>query len=184
MLKIIRYGFWLCTATVCGNSLWAQDPVVENGQESATQPGSEYLTSTDTSLPGKQLFLIRHIVLVGNKKTRPEIILREIPFRAGEEYPMQHLVSKFEDARKQLMNTSLFHEVSVTVQNTDMYTVDVVVEVKERWYIFPVPYFKPVDRNLNQWIFEQNTSLSRVNYGIKLMYYNATGRNDKFRFYF
>ena len=181
---MIRYGFWLYTATVCGNSLWAQDPVVENRQETATLPGTEYLTSTDTSLPGKQLFLIRHIVLVGNKKTRPEIILREIPFRAGEEYPMQQLVSKFEDARKQLMNTSLFHEVSVAVQNTDRYTVDVVVEVKERWYIFPVPYFKPVDRNLNQWIFEQNTSLSRVNYGIKLMYYNATGRNDKFRFYF
>jgi hypothetical protein len=56
-----------------------------------------------------------------------------------------------------------------------------LVQVRERWYIFPVPYFKPVDRNLNQWLFEQKASFSRVNYGAKLLYNNATGRNDKLR---
>ncbi|HEY6062967.1 MAG TPA: hypothetical protein VIV35_05130, partial [Chitinophagaceae bacterium] len=38
-------------------------------------------------------------------------------------------------------------------------------------------------RNLNQWIVEQKASLSRVNYGAKLLYNNATGYNDKLRIY-
>ncbi|MBK6381936.1 MAG: hypothetical protein IPF69_00450 [Chitinophagaceae bacterium] len=50
------------------------------------------------------------------------------------------------------------------------------VEVKERWYLFPVPVFKPIDRNLNQWLVEQNASLDRVNYGIKLYYNNVSGK--------
>ncbi|MEI9807196.1 MAG: hypothetical protein WDO16_04530 [Bacteroidota bacterium] len=79
------------------------------------------------------------------------------------------------------MNTSLFLTVVVALKSFDGYNIDVLVQVKERWYIFPVPYFKPVDRNLNQWIVEQKASLSRVNYGAKLLYYNATGRNDKLR---
>ena len=82
------------------------------------------------------------------------------------------------------MNTTLFHEVVVAVKGFEGYYVDVLVQVRERWYLFPVPYFKPVDRNLNQWIVEQKASLTRVNYGVKLMYYNATGRNDKLRAWF
>ena len=108
-------------------------------------------------------------------------MLREIPFKPGEQYLLPDLVNKFEIARKQLMNTSLFHEVVVALKSFDGYYIDVLVEVRERWYIFPVPYFKPVDRNLNQWIIEQKASLNRVNYGAKLLYNNTTGRNDKLR---
>ncbi|MES1219774.1 MAG: hypothetical protein ABUT20_30015, partial [Bacteroidota bacterium] len=56
-----------------------------------------------------------------------------------------------------------------------------LVDVKERWYIFPLPYFKTVDRNWNQWIVENKLSLTRVNYGLKLLYNNFTGYNDKLR---
>src|SRR5205085_3575786 len=97
---------------------------------------------------------------------------------------LQELVKKFDIARKQLMNTTLFHEVVVALKSFDGYYVDVSVDVKERWYIFPIPYFKPVDRNLNQWLVEQKASFSRVNYGAKLLYNNATGRNDKLRAWF
>ena len=46
--------------------------------------------------------------------------------------------------------------------------IDISVEVAERWYIFPLPYLVPVDRNINQWLFEENADLSRTNYGAKL----------------
>src|SRR4029078_9432795 len=101
-----------------------------------------------------------------------------------EKYILQDLVNKFEIARKQLMNTTLFHEVVVALKSFEGYNVEVLVQVKERWYIFPVPYFKPVDRNLNQWIVEQKASFTRVNYGAKILYNNATGHNDKLRLYF
>ncbi len=126
-------------------------------------------------------FSVRYIVIEGNKKTKADIILREIPFKSGEKYLLPDLVQKFEVARRQLMNTSLFHEAIVALKSFDGYNIDVLVQVKERWYVFPLPYFKPVDRNLNQWLVEQKGSLKRVNYGGKLLYNNVTGRNDKLK---
>ena len=129
--------------------------------------------------PGAAPFVIRTIIITGNRKTKSSIILREIPFKSGDHFQLQQLVAKFEAARKQLMNTSLFHEVTVALKSFEGYYVDILVEVKERWYIFPVPYFKMVDRNINQWIVQHKASLERVNYGAKLIYNNVTGYNDK-----
>jgi hypothetical protein len=126
-------------------------------------------------------YTIGGITIIGNKKTKDHIILREIPFKKGETYTLQVLVKKFEDARKQLYNTALFHTVLVAADHFDGNTVFVNIEVKERWYLFPLPFFKPVDRNINQWVVEQKASMDRVNYGIRVEYNNATGRNDKFR---
>ncbi|MCX6315816.1 MAG: hypothetical protein NTW29_00885 [Bacteroidetes bacterium] len=122
---------------------------------------------------------ISAIEISGNRKTKPFIILREIPVRTGETYPLSVLLEKFEDARRQLMNTTLFHTVVVAAQKFEGNKVTISVTVKERWYLFPVPFLKPVDRNLNQWLVEQKASLNRVNFGLRLKYYNATGRSDK-----
>src|SRR5215831_16973009 len=124
-------------------------------------------------------FVVRNIIITGNRKTKSSVILREIPFKQGDHFQLQQLVTKFEDARRQLMNTTLFHEVVVALKGFEGHNVDVMVDVKERWYIFPVPYFKIVDRNINQWLVQNTASLDRVNYGIKLMYNNVTGYNDK-----
>lgn len=178
-----KYYLWLFLALTCCHNLFAQVP---GGEETpSVNPTNSVIPVTDTirQNPSQALFTVRSIFIIGNKRTRPDIILREIPFKAGEQYPLNELVKKFEGARKQLMNTALFHEVVVALKSFDGYNIDIIVDVKERWYIFPVPYFKPVDRNINQWIIEQKASLSRVNYGAKLLYNNATGRNDKFRFW-
>lgn len=135
------------------------------------------------SSPDDSLFHVQQIFVTGNKRTKEAIILRELPFKTGDRYRLQDLVQNFEKARKQLMNTTLFHEVVVALKSFNGYDVDILVQVKERWFVFPVPYFKPVDRNLNQWLVEQKASLSRVNYGLKLLYNNVTGRNDKLRLY-
>jgi outer membrane protein assembly factor BamA len=132
------------------------------------------------SMPAEQKVTIKKIHIAGNRKTKEKIILREISFKEGEQYFLRDLVRRFEDARKQLMNTILFHEVVVALKSIEGTDAEVLVEVNERWYLFPVPYFKFVDRNLNQWLFEQNARLDRVNYGIKVLHNNATGFNDKF----
>lgn len=133
------------------------------------------------SQPDSSGYLVGSITIKGNKKTKPSIILREIPFKTGETYSLSVLTQKFEDARRQLMNTALFHNVVVAAENYEGNKANILVEVRERWYLFPAPYLKPVDRNLNQWLIEQKASLNRVNYGAKLYYYNATGRNDKLK---
>ena len=163
-----KHSIWLVAALISCCSITAQQPDMPP-------------PVADSSVAAAARFIVGEIFINGNRKTKASIILREIPFHPGEEYPLQDLVKKFEDARRQLMNTTLFHTVVVAAKSFEGNKIDIVVDVKERWYLFPVPYLKPVDRNLNQWIVEQKASLSRVNYGAKVLYNNATGRNDKFR---
>lgn len=177
-----KYCLWLLLAVACCHSVSAQVTGIDNKLLNNPPPDS-INTSQHPIVQVTTPFVVRNIIIVGNKRTRPEIILREIPFKPGETYLLQVLVNKFEEGRRQLMNTSLFHEVIVALKSFDGYNIDVLVQVKERWYIFPLPYLKPVDRNINQWIIEQKASLDRVNYGAKLLYNNATGRNDKLRFF-
>ena len=154
------------------------------------QAGMSELPITDTSInqyflkPGKEnAFTVREIAITGNKKTKESVILRELSFASGETYALSELVKKFEIARKQLLNTALFHEVVVALKSFEGNKVDILIAVKERWYLFPVPYIKFVDRNINQWIVEQNAKLDRINYGLKLLYNNVSGRNDKLNLY-
>jgi len=167
-----KYCFWLIATVLCFQQSFAQ----ETGEIKKTD--SAYVAAPDS------LVTIGEILISGNKRTKASIILREIPFKAGEKYTLATLTKKFEDARRQLMNTALFNSAVVAAKSFEDNKVNVSVVLKERWYLFPWPYFKPVDRNLNQWIVEQKASLSRVNYGAKILYNNATGHNDKLRLYF
>ena len=74
----------------------------------------------------------------------------------------------------------MFNDVVVALKSFRGYYVDIIILVKERWYIFPIPYLKPVDRNLTEWA-SHGLGLDRVNYGFKFTYYNFTGRKDKLR---
>lgn len=147
----------------------------------------QYLAAQDTEEPHhqddavlKQSFLtIRNVISSGNKITKDYIIAREVPLKQGEKYSISDVLKNIPLAKQNLLNTGLFIDVSVDFTNWSSDSLDILVDVKERWYYFPVPYLKPVDRNFNVWIKEYNASLSRVNYGVKLIGYNVSGRNDK-----
>ena len=81
------------------------------------------------------------------------------------------------------MNTFLFIDVVPGVMDWKDGALDIVLDCKERWYIFPIPYLKIIDRNFNQWWVEENHSLQRVDYGVHFSWYNITGRNDKLQLY-
>jgi Surface antigen variable number repeat len=128
----------------------------------------------------KSLFVVGEIVITGNRKTKPYVIERELTFKTGDSVYLSELVKQFELARQQLYNTRLFNDVVVAIKSFNGYTINISIDVKERWYLFPIPYFKPVDRNLSAWS-KSGYNLNRVNYGVKLSYYNFTGRNDKLK---
>jgi hypothetical protein len=119
------------------------------------------------------------IEISGNKKTRDYIVKRELPYKVGDLLSKTELDSLNIVAQQQLFNTALFLETSVSSEIIDSTTVKIIIQLKERWYFFPLPYFRWVDRNFNQWWNEQNRSLDRVNYGINFRQANATGNNDK-----
>lgn len=130
--------------------------------------------------PPAALYAVNDIIITGNKKTKPFIIEREFSFHQGDSLTVDELLKRIEQARRQLMNSRLYNEVVVSLQRIYTSSIDVAVDVKERWYLFPFPLFRPIDRNLSEWA-KQGYGLDRVNYGAKLAYYNVTGRNDKLK---
>ena len=122
--------------------------------------------------------IVGSITVKGNKKTRTYIVLRELSFHVGDTLSLSDLAKGFRAAHDRLINTHLFNEVTIYLKGFRGYLADVDIEVRERWYIFPLPYFKPVDRNFTAWA-QRDYSLSRVNYGGKFTHYNFTGRNDQ-----
>jgi outer membrane protein assembly factor BamA len=122
-------------------------------------------------------FIIGQIYITGNKKTRTYIILRELSFKHGDSISLSDLVASFQRAHDRLINTHLFNDVVIFLKSVRGYVTDIQIDVKERWYIFPVPYLRPVDRNFTAWA-QKNYNLNRVNYGAKFTHYNFTGRND------
>jgi hypothetical protein len=151
-------------------------------QQSATDtvPSVELSRITVVPRAGGTPFVVGEIYIAGNKRTKPYIVARELPFKTGDSVYLPDLVKGFEIARQQLMNTKLFNEAVVALKSFRGNMVDIVIQVKERWYIFPLPHLKPIDRNLSEWA-KQGYGLDRVNYGFKFTHYNFTGRNDKLR---
>jgi hypothetical protein len=173
------------TATSHWSSVTGSAPVVNLQSPADTVPlfsKPDTLPSGVVIIPPTQgrLYTVGNIFIEGNRITKSFIITRELPFKSGDTLTLQQLTRYFAQSREHLINTRLFNEVTVSLKEFRGYTVDINIEVKERWYIFPLPYARPVDRNFTAWA-EQGYSLSRFDYGLKYSQYNFTGRNDYLR---
>lgn len=127
-----------------------------------------------------RLYEVGNIYISGNKVTKNFIITRELPFKTGDSLTIQEITLFFTQAREHLINTRLFNEANIYLKAFRGYTMDIQIDLKERWYIFPLPYVRPVDRNFTAWA-ESGYSLKRFDYGLKYSQYNFTGRNDNLR---
>jgi len=88
-------------------------------------------------------------------------------------------MARIKRGRENINNTTLFLEVKADPLIIDAYTADIIVTVREKWYIYPLPEFSLVDRSWDEWVTKYNASLKRVNYGVKFAHYNLTGRRDE-----
>lgn len=128
-----------------------------------------------------QALQISKILIIGNEKTKPQIITRELSFEEGGTYKKYELDSMFEWDRNRIYNSNLFNEVTISLDNTSAGITNVLITVDERWYFYPIPIFKLIDRNFNDWWVNRNRDFSRVNYGLKLTKYNFRGRAERLR---
>lgn len=145
----------------------------------AQNSDSLYISPNNTSTP-KQV-TINNIFIVGNEKTRKNIILREMNLAENMTYNWEEFVALVEADQKKIYNLRLFTTATVTPLFVGEEQVEILVSVKERWYILPSIIFKLADRNFSEWWSNQNRDFSRVNYGIKLDHNNIGGRNEKLR---
>lgn len=119
---------------------------------------------------------IHEILLVGNKVTKPSIILRELTFTKGDSIQLIDIDKQFQRSRQNLLNTSLFNFVVIEKELVDSNQINVVVSVSERWYTFPVPLFEIAERNFNVWWETKN--FDRASYGFYLVRENFRGRKE------
>lgn len=175
-MRMRLYFFFIIL--LCTGSLRAQD---ETQQDSLQ---SEKMTLSDIVAMHNIYQVVGDVKLYGNKRTKDFIVLREMPFKKGDRIASADLDRLLTVAKQQVMNTLLFVDVNVYVAARKGNVLLINIEVKERWYFFPMPYFKLVDRNFNQWWVDQKRSLERVNYGLKFIQYNTTGRNDELDIWF
>ena len=165
MRSLCKYGFWLV--------VFLYAPQLLPAQENEEKPYEDHQILKTSYLT------IREVHLTGNRITKRYIVDREVLLKKGRSYSISDILRDMQLSRQNLMNTALFIDVTVDFTNWVDDSLDIIVDVKERWYYFPIPYFKPVDRNINVWINEYNASLNRVNYGLKFAGNNVSGRNDK-----
>ena len=125
---------------------------------------------------------VNNIFIIGNVKTKKSVILRELDFTTNFYYDWNTLLEILSADQKKIYNLRLFTSVEITPLITGDNEVEVLVTVKERWYILPQIIFELADRNFSEWWTNQNRDFSRVNYGLRLSHSNVGGRNDKLKF--
>lgn len=126
-------------------------------------------------------YIIDTILIEGNHITKASVINREIVVKPGDSVSGSHIPQILEKTRDNLRNISLFNFVDVDTLNIGNHHLNIKVSVVERWYIWPYPIFEIADRNFNTWWRAKN--LDRLNYGVKIFWYNFRGTNQTFSIY-
>lgn len=124
---------------------------------------------------------VNRILIIGNTITRENIISRELGLKPGDTISIRRLTTLIERDQRKIYNLRLFNTVEVRWLPITQHQVDLLVDVNERWYTFPVPIFELSDRNFNEWWQNYNHDFRRVNYGLRLYQYNFRGRNETLR---
>ena len=116
------------------------------------------------------------ILINGNKKTKPTIILREMTLTEDARYTTEDLYARMERSQQNLMNTGLFNTVTVLPIYVSSSELLIDVTVNERWYLWPSPILQVADPNFNVWW--ETRDLNRLNYGLFVNQYNFRGMNE------
>lgn len=147
--------------------------------ETERETADTLIVSIDST--DNRILTLNRVVILGNNITRDKIILRELTLSPGDTISARHLYATLERDRKKIYNLRLFNTVSIRLLQLNGEFIDLLIEVSERWYTFPVPIFELSDRNINEWIENYGADLGRVNYGLRLDQYNFRGRNETVR---
>lgn len=111
----------------------------------------------DVSIP------VDTVIIIGNDKTKDEVILREIPFS----FPDTLQIEDFLLIQNRVQNLFLFNQVEVYPIEDDFQSI-LLIDVKETWYIYPVPI-----------LFINERDWDKISYGFQVSHFNFRGMNEK-----
>ena len=95
--------------------------------------------------------VVTDILILGTKKTKDHVILRELTFQKGSVISKQKLDTIVRINENHIFNTHLFLEVNIESRILDQNEVSFIIVVKERWYTIPNVVIELADRSLNEW---------------------------------
>ena len=85
----------------------------------------------------KTYLKINNIIIKGNKRTKSNIILRELNFKKNDSISFSDFQSVIEEDKRKLINTDLFNEVQIKFLLIEEKNVDIIIEVIESIYWSP-----------------------------------------------
>lgn len=121
----------------------------------AQEPDTLQLGSNDFFIPDS-------ITITGNETTEPFVILRELNFKPGDTLSLQKITFN----RERVYSLGIFNFVNFYTIRQNNHNI-LVIDVKESWYIYPIPFVVTTEH-----------SLDKLSYGINLLYKNFRGRNE------
>ena len=130
-------------------------------------------------LDSSNYIIVNSISIIGNEKTKPHIILRELNFTKGDTLFLKDTSTIIQSCNNKLYNTTLFNSTKFYFnQLNETGLTDVIIDIEERWYIWPSPIFELGDRNFNEWWQDRNRSTNRLDYGLRFRWENFRGRAE------
>ncbi len=124
-------------------------------------------------------YTIKKISIIGNNKTKENIILRELSFTKNQLIDSHLLEEKIKEGRINLLKLPLFNYVYISAVKELDNTVSIYVVVEERWYLWPEILIINNERNFNIWWEEKN--FAKFDYRLSLIKYNTLGLNHIFK---
>ena len=97
--------------------------------------------------------------------------------REGQVLPAAALKAQIERSRGNIWNLLLFNFVEIDTSMNAQNTIDVVVRVTERWYVWPIPFVEFADRNLSEWW--ETKRWDRLDYGTLVKWSNFRGMKEE-----
>ena len=141
---------------------------------------SDTISINNIKLNQSSNIIIDEIKILGNKKTKENIILRELTLKEGIIISKDKFISTIEEDKRKVINTDLFYEVEFKIEVIKENHVIIIINVIESIYWVPIIIFELSDRNFSDWWENFNHDFNRINYGLGFYHYNISGKADKF----
>lgn len=125
---------------------------------------------------------IRNIFIENTKRTKDFVVRRELTVSENQKVASNQLDSIILVNRLNVFNLRIFNDVNFNIRNWENDSLDLIIKIREKWTLIPVPILKTGDRNINEWWKQYNHDFSRIQYGLKFNWFNFTGRNDVLQF--
>jgi outer membrane protein assembly factor BamA len=105
---------------------------------------------------------VAKIIFTGNRRTKPQIILREMKTQVGDTLDLETLLAD----QKRILNLGLFNRVEIdSLQRPE--GLHILVGMTERLYFYPFPIF-----------FINDKDWGKASYGAGVVHINFRGRNE------